>query len=124
MNPTKPSSAIITIRTNGDRSPIERRRGTKPRMMPPTSPMILNARTRSASHPAGLPASRSLCAIRSRASIGVTRRATRAAPATTGTMIRRPEALRQVLLAQVHVLGLSCPATCDSSRRTARRRSD
>ena len=67
-----------------------------------TAPITLNARTRSASQPAGLPASRSFLATRSRASSGVTRRAIRPALVTIGTSTRLTEALRQLLLPEVH----------------------
>ena len=91
-----------TIRMNGARPPI-RDVTKKPRTMPPPSPMILNASTRSASHPDGLPARSSLRATRSQASIGVTRRATFDA-GDHRHHDPTAEALGQMLLAEVHVL--------------------
>ena len=105
---------------NGARPPI-RDVTKKPRTMPPPSPTILNASTRSASHPDGLPARSSLRATRSRASIGVTRRATFDA---RDHRHHDPtaEALGQCCSRRFTFSDV-VPATCDSSRRTARRRS-
>ena len=65
----------------------------KPTTNPAIAPITLKARTRSASHPFGLPASRSFFAIRSRVSSGVIRLAIRPARLTIGTTTRWAEAL-------------------------------
>jgi hypothetical protein len=121
-NPAKVSNPVTTKCRNGlkcVRDPTSR-----PAMKPTIPPITLNARTRSASHPLGLPASNSFLASLSRASMGVTRREIREAPETIGTRTR---------LLKVSDISLSrrftgCeevgPETCDSSMRTARRFSE
>src|SRR5215213_2780419 len=59
-----------------------------PRMMPATAPMILNATMRSASRPAGLPASTSLRLMRPYMSSGVSRKIRRPARPAAGTTVR------------------------------------
>ena len=85
--------------------------------------MILNARTRSASQPAGWPASTSFFAMRSRVSIGVTFFAMFPARETTGTITRVPK-FSDISCSRRSMLGADCPegpVTCVSSIRTARR---
>ncbi len=88
-NPTNASRAIATIAMKGAGFNIVD--STNPPKTPLTAPITLKASTRSASHPTGPPASSSFLATRSRVSSGVTRLATRPAPATTGTSTRWPK---------------------------------
>ena len=120
MNPTNVSRAMITSCRNEENWTICSR--NKAATKPATAPMILNARTRSASHPAGLPASISFFSMRSRASSGVTRLAKRPARPTIGTSTREPkfsfsDSSRRLGWGAATPLG---PTTWVSSRRTAR----
>ena len=120
MNPTKVSNAVTTIWRNGDSETIWNK--TIDRMNPATAPMILKARIRSASQPTGLPARRSFFSIRSRASSGVTRRASFPARDTIGTTTRLPKfsfsvSSRRLGAGAATPLG---PTICVSSKRTAR----
>ena len=89
MNPTNVSNAMITICRKDESETICRR--TSDPTNPAIAPMILKASTRSASQPAGLPATSSFFVMRSRASSGVTRRATLPALLTIGTNTRDPK---------------------------------
>src|SRR5262249_43608199 len=120
MNPTNVSRPITTIWRKFDRLTIWSNSSDPTK--PTTAPMILNARTRSASQPAGLPATRSFFVMRSRVSSGVTRRAIAPARLTTGTKTRAPK-FSLSSSSRRSMCGAACPpavVTCDSNMRTAR----
>src|SRR6476620_10990677 len=122
MNPTKVSKEMHTIWRNDERDTICSRSSAPTN--PAIAPMILKASTRSASHPAGLPATSSFFVIRSRASSGVTRRAIRPALVTIGTNTRDPKFSLSSSSRRSTLGGAWPPAvTCDSNSRTARCRS-
>src|SRR5512132_3134769 len=122
MNPTNVSNAMHTIWRNDERETICK--SSSDPTNPAIAPMILKASTRSASHPAGLPATSNFFEIRSRASSGVTRRAIRPALVTIGTNTRDPK-FSLSSSSRRSTRGAAWPpaVTCDSNSRTARCRS-